>query len=374
MADILYMTRILFERGSSKALQPHLDQIGITRPLLVTDAGIVAAGIHERVVGGLSSQAALACFCDTPPNPTEQAVHEAVAAYRKGNCDGILALGGGSPLDLAKGVAVALSHSGDLAQYAGMGASKKIGPTVPIVAVPTTAGTGSEVGRGALIILRDGRKLLLASEHLLPRLAVCDPELTLGLPRALTVGTGMDALTHCIETFLSPKFNPPADAIALDGLARAWRWIERASNTGADIEARSEMMMAGIQGGLAFQKGLGAVHALSHPLGALQALNLHHGTLNAVLLPSVLEFNAPFCEEKFDRIRRACDLAPSASLADAVRDLNNRLGVPSTLSSLGVTPDTFEHIVDGALADHSLPTNPRPLDRASLRALLDTVA
>ena len=373
MTTILYMTEIIFDSGASRKVQTHLDDCGIRRPFVVTDAGLMQAGIAPQILSHLRGDADPTVYDQTPSNPTEDAVGEAAAQYRAAQCDGILAIGGGSPLDLAKGVALLVSHAGHLTQFAGMTPLSKIGPTVPIVAVPTTAGTGSEVGRGALIRLGDGRKLLIASPHLLPRRAVCDPELTLGLPRSLTVGTGMDALTHCIETYLSPRINPPADAIALDGIGRAWHWIEPAADNGANLKARWEMMMAGIQGGLCFQKGLGAVHALSHPLGAIASLNLHHGTLNAILLPSVLRFNELVCAEKYARIRTVCGLPPGADLSEAVNQLNHRLGVPSSLAELGVGPDHTESVVAGALADHSVPTNPRTLDRDALLGLLRDV-
>ncbi len=192
-------------------------------------------------------------------------------------------------------MALLATHPGPLANYAAIlgGVPKITAATAPVVAIPTTAGTGSEVGRAALITLSDGRKLGFISPHLIPKAAICDPELTLGLPPRLTAATGMDAVTHCVETYLSPRFNPPAEAIALDGLARAVGSIERAVADGTDRTARQELMMAALEGGLTFQKGLGAVHALSHPLGGLKEPSLHHGTLNAVLLPAVLRFNEP---------------------------------------------------------------------------------
>ncbi|MEZ5740764.1 MAG: iron-containing alcohol dehydrogenase [Burkholderiaceae bacterium] len=203
----------------------------------------------------------------------------------------------------------------------------------------------------------------------MPRRALCDPELTYGLPALLTAGTGMDALTHCIETFLSPRINPTADAIALDGAARAWRWIETAVRTPDHAQAREEMMIASIHGGLAFQKGLGAVHALSHPLGGLTDPLLHHGTLNAVILPAVLRFNASHVGDKYARLGAVLGLPAGADLAAAVTDLNRRLGLPGNLHAMGVRAALADTIVTGALADHSIPTNPRPLDERSLHGL-----
>jgi alcohol dehydrogenase class IV len=297
----------------------------------------------------------------------------ALDLYRSRGCDGLIAIGGGSPIDLAKGVALLSTHEGPLEQYAAIlgGIPKITSAVAPLIAVPTTAGTGSEVGRAALITLRDGRKLGFISPHLIPKRAVCDPDLTLGLPPALTAATGMDAITHCIETFLSPRFNPPAEAIALDGLVRALNNIERAVAQGSDREARHEMMMAALEGGLTFQKGLGAVHALSHPLGGLKQISLHHGTLNAVLLPYVLEFNASHSGPKYATIRQRLGLNAGDDLAEYFRGLNARLGMPATLADMGVPRDTFAGVAKSATEDHSSATNPRPASEADYRSILD---
>lgn len=370
MASINFLTQIEIDSGAIALLPRVLAELGIRRPLFVTDVGIIKAGLLKRVTDYLDAPGDIVVFQDTPPNPTEAAVEEATAVYLANHCDGLVALGGGSPLDLAKGIAVLATHPGPLSKYAGMEAMPLIGPqAVPMVAIPTTSGTGSEVGRGALICLHDGRKRVIVSPHLLPRRALCDPDLTLGLPAGLTAGTGMDAFTHCVETFLSPRVNPPAEAIALDGAARAWRWIERAVSHPTDGQARWEMMMAGIQGGLAFQKGLGAVHALAHPLGALTDPTLHHGTVNAVLLPVVLRFNEGHAGDKYARLRQALGLAEGTDLADAVAALNTRIGMPSTLRQMGVDETVVEGILDGAMADHSTPTNPRAASREDFRAL-----
>ena len=372
MATIQYLTMIEFGTGVAALLPGVLAELGIRRPLWVTDQGIVAAGLFDRVTAAFVRPVDRDTVFDaTPPNPTEAAVGAALQRYREAGCDGIIALGGGSPIDLAKGVALMATHDGPLARWAGMAALGTIGPCAPIIAVPTTAGTGSEVGRGALLCLADGRKLVFVSPHLLPRRALCDPALTVGMSALMTAGTGMDALAHCVETFLSPRFNPPAEAIALDGAARAWRWLAHAVSQPTDLAARSEMMIAGLHGGLAFQKGLGAVHALSHPLGALTAPTLHHGTINAVLLPHVLHFNAGHVDDKFDRLRAAFGLDAGADLAAAVTALNTRIGMPASLSAMGVTASVRDRVVAGALADHSLPTNPRPLNAKALGELFD---
>jgi alcohol dehydrogenase class IV len=245
---------------------------------------------------------------------------------------------------------------------------------VPLIAVPTTAGTGSEVARGAIVIVDDGRKLGFHSWHLLPRAAILDPELTLGLPPGLTAATGMDAIAHCMETFMAPPFNPPADGIALDGLARGWAHIERATRDGTDRDARLQMMSASAQGALAFQKGLGCVHSLSHSLGGVNP-RLHHGTLNAVFLPAVIGFNAEAAsmrgERRLDRMAQAMGLAGGDDVPEAIRAMSRRLGLPSGLVAMGVQREDFDRIIEGALADHCHKTNPRLASADDYRAMLE---
>src|SRR5690606_32376837 len=266
-------------------------------------------------------------FPDTPPNPPESAVMAALELYRAEGCDGVVALGGGSPIDLGKGVALLATHQGSLEQFAMIygGLDRITAQVAPLIAVPPTAGTRPEVGRAALLALDDGRKVGIISPHLIPRRAICGPELTVGLPPTLTAARGRDAWSHCIETFSSPRFNPPADAIALDGAGRIWRHLEAATQDGANLEARTEMMMGAVMGGLAFQKGLGAVHSLSHALGGLQDLKLHHGTLNAILMPLVVRFNAGEIHDKLERLKAALGLPPDALLGDELDALNRRL-------------------------------------------------
>jgi 4-hydroxybutyrate dehydrogenase len=260
-------------------------------PLVVTDAGVRAAGVLRPALAALGDLPH-AVFDQTPSNPTEAAVRAAVACTSAEGCDGLIAVGGGSSIDLAKGVAIAATHEGPLKTYATIEGGSPRSPTrAPLIAVPTTAGTGSEVARGAIVIVDDGRKLGFHSWHLVPKAALLDPELTLGLPPMLTAATGMDAIAHCMETFMAPAVNPPADGIALDGLARGWAHIERATRDGSDRDARWNMMSASMQGAMAFQKGLGCVHSLSHSLGGVNP-RLHHGTLNAMFLPAVVRFNA----------------------------------------------------------------------------------
>jgi len=371
MATIGYLTTTLFDFGAIKSLPTEMEALGIRRPLLVTDTGVQNAGIADKVLNHLDLNTVVT-FADTPPNPTEEAVREGATAYRDGGCDGVIALGGGSPIDLAKGVALAVTHEGPLEHYAAIhgGVGRITAKVAPVIAIPTTAGTGSEVGRGALLNLTNGSKLALISPHLFPKRAICDPELTLGLPPLLTAATGIDALTHCIETYLSPLVNPPAEAIALDGARRVWRFIERAVKDGADREARWEMMMAALEGGLTFQKGLGAVHSLSHAAGALRAPTLHHGMLNGVLLPHVLRFNDGYVGEKYAVLLDLFSLDKDADLAGAVEGLLKRLNLPVTLGEMGFRQEHIAGTVTRAMADHSNATTPRRPSAEDFETLL----
>jgi 4-hydroxybutyrate dehydrogenase len=375
MAFIYYVTQIQFDFGAIRLLKQECERVGITRPLIVTDAGVKAAGILQKALDQLPGMS-VTVFDQTPSNPTEAAVKAAAALYKSSNCDGLIAVGGGSAIDCAKGVAIAATHEEPLTSYATIeGGSLKITDrAAPLIAVPTTSGTGSEVARGAIIIVEDQRKLGFHSWHIVPKAAICDPELTFGLPAKLTAATGMDAIAHCIETFMSAAFNPPADGIALDGLERGWAHIERATRDGNDREARFNLMSASMQGAMAFQKGLGCVHSLSHSLGGIDP-RLHHGTLNAMFLPAVVQFNASAesmqKEKRLDRMARAMGLASGSDVAEALRDMNARLQLPSGLAELGVVSTSFEKIIQGAIADHCHKTNPRLASADEYKSILE---
>ena len=365
MALIHYLTRIQFDFGALEFLPQELGLLGVKRPLLVTDPGVIAAGHVQRVH--------LLCpgipvFGETPSNPTEAGVSKALELYRQEGCDGLIALGGGSAMDLGKAVALLTTHPGNLEDYGVLnGGSEKIGKVAPLTAIPTTSGTGSEVGRACSITLNNGEKTACVSPKLIPTCAICDPELSLTLPPAMTAATGMDALTHGIESFLSNRNNPPAEAIALDCVARAGAWLEQSVVEGQDREARWQMMMAALEGGLTFQKGLGVIHALSHPLGALGP---HHGTLNAILLPHALQYNERYVPEKFDQLKQALKLRVESDLAEWSTILVRGLGLPDTLSKLGINNSELPKVAELAAQDHLLQTNPRPCNEEDLLGLL----
>lgn len=377
---IQYVTQIHLEYDSLRLLPAEATRLGMVNPLIVTDRGIVATGLLDRLLGALPEACSYQIYDRTPSNPTEAQVDEATELYKTRKCDGFIGLGGGSPIDLAKAVAIMASHDRPLAEYALVagGRDRIQAFTPPIIAVPTTAGTGSEVSGGAMIILDDGRKLAFGSAHLVPKSAICDPALTLGLPPMLTAATGMDAIAHCIETFLAPGFNPMADAIALDGLERAWKYVKRATADGSDKEARLHMMCASTQGALAFQKGLGAVHALSHPLGGLKVdgkAGLHHGTLNAIVLPAVLRFNASaasvITENKYARMRRVMGLQEHADVAAALHDMSSQLGLPTRLSEVGIVSSMLDAVAEAALVDVCHASNPRAASRDDYLSMLE---
>lgn len=347
------------------------DEWGIAEPLIVTDRGVRERGLHERLLGGLGALGPRAYVFDrVSSNPREEEVLAALELYREANADGIVALGGGSPIDVAKALRLLASHDGPLVDYDLLkGGAKKISqPMPPLIAVPTTAGTGSEVSRGALI--RTGRhaavrKTIVASPRLVPSAAILDPELTLQLPPLLTAACGMDALSHCVEEHLSPRRQPVASALALGAVRKIATALPQVHRQPGDLDARGEMLEAAMMAGIGFEKGLGVAHSLSHAIGARH--DLHHGLLNAVLLPHVLEFNREFCPEIAPMelaaaagLRVASDGEAVDRLAQWLRELNDELGIPSRLRDLKDLAADREEILACALDDHCHRTNPRP--------------
>lgn len=372
MALITYGNPIHFDFGAVRHLPKGLARLGVQRPLLVTDAGLSKLGVVDRILAQLpaTERAAVAIYDQTPGNPTENAVLAALAVYQAQDCDGVIGLGGGSSIDLGKAVALLAKNPVPLAQYNPLqGGNKLVKGAAPILAIPTTAGTGSEASIGFLISMNDGRKMTFANPRFLPALSLCDPELTLGLPPKLTAATGMDAITHCIEAVLAPGGNAPADGIGLDGLWRGWQHLPRAVADGSDRDARWHMMMAATEGALAFTKGLGAVHSMSHAAGHVESLHLHHGTLNAVILPTVLRFNAAGCEAAYARIRQAMGLPDGADIAREIEKMNEKIGMPKGLAAMGVTEDMIDELVPHAVADLSTRTNPKPVTASDFARL-----
>lgn len=369
-----FLTQCVFDAGALKQLAALAKGKGITRPFIVTDAGIKASGILAKVEDALGVAPA-GVFAETVSNPTETQTTIAAKLYKESGADGIIAVGGGSSMDHAKAIGLMASHSEPLETYAAIiGGARKIGKIPPLIAIPTTAGTGSEVSVGMVIIMQNGRKETFASPNLIPVVALCDPDLTLGLPAGLTAATGMDALTHCIEAVLTPSVNPPAEGIGYDGAQRAFGqgMLVRAVKDGSDAEARWHMMMASYEGALAFVKGLGGVHALSHAAGRLEQKKLHHGTLNAVFLPHILRFHQGAADAKYARLRQVMGLKAGADLADAIQDLNNSIGIPKNLTAMGLAASDAPGIVDYALKDLAHFGNPRPMSADDYARVYET--
>lgn len=373
MSLISYVTKIHFaENVLEAALEAELELLGLQRPLVVSDNGAARRGVVDRLLAAMP-RPVTATLYETPAcRATEQACAEAALLYAECEADGLIGFGGAAAINLAKAVGLAVSHGGPLRQYARVeGGGARIRAAMPaVVAVPTIAGSCSETVGVAVISMRHGPNVSLVSPHLTPRVVICDPTLTLDLPAGPTAGAGMDALTHCLETYIAAAWNPPADGIARDGLRRAAAHLERAVGDGGDLKARREMMAAALNGALASQKGLGGVHAMSHGLDGVVSRPLDHGAVNAVLLPLVLEFNAPAVAPRYEEIKREFDLPPRADLAEAVARLRERIALPSRLGEMGVGRGDLERAAAFAAADHSNRTNPRHADADDYLAML----
>lgn len=374
MPVLRFLNTCIFDHGAVSRLEKTLKAYGVARPFIVTDPGIKAAGLLDRIVDAMGPVTPAYIFSGTGANPTEDQAITTAALYKQAEADGVVALGGGSSMDLAKAMLLLASHGGCLEDYAAIsGGSRKISKLPPLIAIPTTAGTGSEVSVGFINTLNNGRKETYSSPFLIPDTAICDPDLTLGLPAGLTAATGMDAVTHCIEAVLTPMVNPPAEGIGLDGLSRAVGQgaLRRAAEDGNDAQARWDMMMASYEGALAFTKGLGGVHALSHAAGRLKEKKLHHGTLNAIFLPHLLRHIDGAAPEKFERLRFAMGLKAGADMGDAITELNLSLGIPRCLADIGVSAADGPGIVDYALADLAHAGNARPFERRDYEILFE---
>lgn len=388
-----FPTPIIFGPGAIERLPEALRECGASRPLLVTDPGLRAAAPFARVVEVLeTARQAYEVFDAVHPNPVEADIESAVAAYRTAGCDSVIGLGGGSAMDAAKAVAVCATGDAPLAAYeAQAGGMDKIariaetvGPLPPVIAIPTTAGTGSEVGRAAVITSHElGRKIIIFSPLLMPRRAILDPELTVGLPAPLTAATGMDAFTHCIESLTAPVFHPLCDAIAVGGLELVIKYLERATSDGADIEARGMMQIAASMGAIAFQKDLGATHSLAHPLST--EFGVHHGLANAICLPAVMEFNREAASGPYARLaglfenaagglREMPELDAADLAIDHVERLLDRLGLTRRLRDCGegkITREALAALAVKAFEDSCHLTNPRPCTQDDLLGLYE---
>jgi 4-hydroxybutyrate dehydrogenase len=365
-----FPTTIVFGAGAVRTVAEHVKRIGAARALVVCDAGVARVGIAERVRALLEEGGvAAAVFAGVDPNPVEQNVVDGVAAYQAHHAKAIVAVGGGSPLDAGKLIALKVTHPRPLVDYDdATGGDRFISADVPpIVTIPTTAGTGSEVGRSGVVTLAaTGRKTVIFSPHLLARVALLDPELTRTMPARITAATGFDALTHCLEAYCSLGDHPMADAIALGGLELCAQSLARAVEYGDDLQARGDMMKAAMMGAVAFQKGLGACHSLAHPLSSEKGL--HHGLANALCLPAVVDFNESVVAAKLDRIRGILD-AGAGTCGDALRALRQRLGLPAGLRAEGVTEADIPRLADKAIEDACHRCNPCPVTRDDLADL-----
>jgi 4-hydroxybutyrate dehydrogenase len=378
ITEFSFPTRIVFGEGALKEVPNHLARLGVKRPLVVTDQGIVATGLLGRLTAVLDAERIPhAVFDAVEPNPTGVTVENGLSAWREHGCDGIIGLGGGSPLDAAKGVRLLATHPLPLAQYddARDGWRLVTNPLPPMIAIPTTAGTGSEVGRSFVVTLPEtGRKTVIFAPPLMPSVAVCDPALTFDLPPRLTAATGMDALTHNLEALCAKGFHPLADAMAYKGLVLCGQFLLRAVKDGRDAEARAGMMIAAITGATAFQKGLGAAHALAHALTPVAGV--HHGLANAIVLPYVMEFNLQAAQAQLAEVARALGEPPAEEdllarrAVERVRAISREAGLPQRLSEVGVKESMLPLLTEKAFEDACHQSNPRPCGPADLAALL----
>jgi alcohol dehydrogenase class IV len=365
-----FPTTIVFGVGAVGTVGAHVKRLGATRALVVCDAGVVRVGIAEKVCGLLAAAGVEAAVFDkVDPNPVESNVFDGVAAYKAHSAGCIVSVGGGSPLDVGKLIALKVTHERPLADYDdAIDGGNHIGPNVPpIITIPTTAGTGSEVGRSGVVTLSaTGRKTVIFSPYLLAKAALLDPELTRSMPARVTAATGFDALTHCLEAYCSTGDHPMADAIALGGLELCAKNLARAVAQGDDLAARGGMMKAAMMGAVSFQKGLGACHSLAHPLSSEKGM--HHGLANALCLPAVVDFNQSAAAERLERVRAILDPA-AKTCGEALRALRKQVGLPDGLRPEGISEADIDKLSAKAIEDACHRSNPKPVTRDDLAAL-----
>ena len=374
-ANWSYPTAIRFGPGRIKELTEACKSAGINRPLLVTDAGLAKLPITEMTLTLLKDAGMqVSMFSDVQPNPVDANVDTGVAVYRDGKHDGVIAFGGGSGLDTGKVIAFMAGQTRPLWDFEDIGdwwTRADPDKIAPVVAVPTTAGTGSEVGRAGVITQESTHtKKVIFHPKMMPKVVICDPELTVGMPPAITAGTGMDALAHCLEAYCAPSYHPIAEGIAVEGMRLVFANLPKAVANGKDLEARAHMMSAAAMGAAAFQKGLGAIHALSHPVGALY--HTHHGMTNGVFMPYVLVFNRSAIEPKIERLAGFLEIDGGFDgFLKAVLDLRKQIGVPHDLGGLKVDSSKAELIAEMAVVDPTAGGNPVELTREAAFALLE---
>lgn len=361
-ANWSYPTAIKFGAGRIKELADHCKAVGMKKPLLVTDRGLSTMPITQGALDILAAAGlGRAMFAEVDPNPNDKNLEAGVKAFKDGGHDGVVAFGGGSGLDLGKAIAFMAGQTRPVWDFEDVGdwwTRANSDGIAPIIAVPTTAGTGSEVGRASVITNSETHtKKVIFHPKFLPSVTICDPELTVGMPKVITAGTGMDAFAHCLEAYCSPFYHPMSQGIALEGMRLVKEFLPRAYKDGTDIEARAHMMSAAAMGAVAFQKGLGAIHSLSHPVGAIY--NTHHGMTNAVVMPPVLTFNRPAIEAKIVSAAAYLGIAGGFDgFFDYVLHLREELGVPDKLSALGVGTDRIDEMSEMAIVDPTAGGNP----------------
>ncbi len=372
-----YPTAIRFGAGRISEIAEACAAAGIKKPLLVTDRGLADMAITQNTLDLLeAADLGRAMFADVDPNPNEKNAAAGVEVYKDGGHDGVIAFGGGSGLDLGKVVAFHAGQTRPLWDFEDIGdwwSRADADAIAPVVAVPTTAGTGSEVGRASVITNSEaGQKKIIFHPKMLPAVVICDPELTVGMPAFITAGTGLDAFAHCVEAYCSPHYHPMSQGMALEGMRLVKEYLPRAYRDGSDLEARAHMMSAASMGATAFQKGLGAIHALSHPIGAIY--HTHHGTTNAVCMPAVLQFNKSAIEGVLGDAANYLGIEGGFhGFCTFVDELNASLGIPKSLSDMGLNDVDVDRVVAGALIDPSTGGNPVEMTQQNTKALLEQI-